>query len=90
MNTVLRSKQPVVKLANSVQVEEGSTPPEVYSFRQRLGIDYGKIDYVPRNGKAVVFDLNRTPTIEASELGRKAARHLAQGIWSKLNEVTAT
>ncbi len=90
MNTVLRSKQPVVKLATSVQVEGGATPLEIYSFRRRLGIDYGKVDYVLRDGKAVVFDFNRTPTIEASELGKKAARDLAQGIWSKLNEVRAT
>ncbi len=90
VNTVLRSRQPVVKLANSVHVEGESTPPEVYAFRQRSGINYGKIDYVVRDGEAVVFDFNRTSTIEASELGNKVARHLAQAICSKLSEVEAT
>ncbi len=83
-NSVLRSREAVVKLAHAVQTAEGSTPPEILSFRQRLGIDYGKIDWVRRNGNPVIFDFNPTPTIQADEFGETVARHLAQGIRTKI------
>ncbi len=89
-NSVLRSREPVVKRANAIQTKEGSTPPELKSFRQRLGIDYGKIDYTLRNGRAVIFDFNRTPSIQAGEFGEAAARHLAHGIWSKLDSTSGS
>jgi len=42
------------------------TPPELRAARKSLGFDFGKFDYVIRDGKAVLFDANRTPTYNAA------------------------
>ena len=36
------------------------TPEAVRAFREELGFDYGKFDYVMHEGEPVVFDVNRT------------------------------
>lgn len=82
--TLLRSRKQVVKLANSIQVEGSPAPPELRPIREQLGFDYGKFDYVVHEGKAVLLDVNRTPAIAQSPLGREVTRLLAEGIWSKL------
>lgn len=43
-------------------VEEAPVPPELRAFRDRLGIQFGKIDYVLGDaGEAIIFDVNKTP-----------------------------
>jgi hypothetical protein len=36
-------------------------PDEIRAERERMGFDYGKFDFVVNDGKAVLFDANRTP-----------------------------
>lgn len=87
MNVLLKSREKVVKGSNSHGCEEAPVPPELRAIRRRMGIDYGKFDYVLREGKVVLFDVNRTPsysTLEAKQLARKAAGQLAEGIVSLL------
>jgi hypothetical protein len=87
MNFLFKSREKVVKGSNAFQCEEAPVPPELRAIRRRMGFDYGKFDYVLREGKVVLFDANRTPsysTLEARQLARKAARHLAEGIVSLL------
>ena len=49
-------------------------------------MDYGKIDYVLRDGKVVVLDVNRTPGIYGKgKLVQNISGILATGILSKLN-----
>ena len=88
VHKVYRSKQKVVKGSDEVQLEEVPIPSELYAIRQKLGMDYGKIDYVLRDGKVVLLDVNRTPGLpphEKGQLARSIARDLAEGIWSHLN-----
>ena len=36
------------------------------AWRARLGFDYGKFDFVVRDGEPVLFDVNRTPTMASN------------------------
>jgi hypothetical protein len=82
MNFLARSQDPVIKGANILDYEEAPTPQELYAIRQRLGVDYGRFDYVFRDGKVVLFDVNRTPAYDWFEEKYQVAPHLAAGIRS--------
>lgn len=86
VNIVLKSKAKAVKYANAFQQEETPAPVELRSIRQRLGCDYGKLDYVLRDDKVVLFDVNRTPSSGRAVIIKDKAHQLAEGIWSKLNQ----
>ena len=57
-------------------------PDEVRAVRRRHGLDFGKIDFVLHDGKAMVFDVNKTPTVYLNKAGQpgKFVRSLADGI----------
>lgn len=55
------SPNPVVKAGNAIAVETVDVPAPIRAARERLGLDYGKIDFVIHRGEAVVVDVNRTP-----------------------------
>jgi hypothetical protein len=66
------------------QVEEIAPHPEVQAFVRALCMDRGQVDYVEHEGRAVVLDVNRTDTIDAtmSQEGRAAlAERLAPGLY---------
>jgi hypothetical protein len=87
VNLLFRSKDKVVKGATTLKVEEVPIPEELYEMREKLGFDYGKFDYVLRDGKVVLFDVNRTPATGALQhwgLAEEVARRLARGIKSQL------
>jgi hypothetical protein len=55
------SKDPVVKFSNRVTPDERvPIPDELVALRKRLGLDYGRFDYVVRDGLPIVFDTNKT------------------------------
>lgn len=67
INTLAVSPDPLVKSWNVTRREIlPQTPPELREARKTLGFDFGKFDYVIREGKAVLFDANRTPTYNAA------------------------
>jgi hypothetical protein len=79
----LTSKQPVIKGSSSVACERIENSPELAVLRRRLGLDYGKIDFVQRDGRAVLLDVNPTPACAALEkygLVEEVAQELAPGI----------
>jgi len=85
VNILVKSKTRLVKAENASHVEEAPIPPELHSLRRDLALDYGKVDYVLRDGQVVLFDVNRTPAYTLLERGRladRAARDLARGISS--------
>ena len=54
-------------------------------MRRRLGLDYGKIDYVIHQGQVVILDANRTPAGPGTpEATARTVGDLADGIWSLL------
>lgn len=60
-NTRAVSPDPRVKSGDVVRREVlDATPAAVRAFREELGFDYGKFDYVMHGDRAVVFDVNRT------------------------------
>lgn len=79
--------QPIVKSATILARESVPVPDEIRAERERLGFDYGKFDFVVRDGTAILLDANRTPSapppnpeIEASN------RHLAGGLEALLRK----
>jgi hypothetical protein len=75
------STEPVVKQKNIVSREEVPIPDELAALRREWGLDYGKMDYVIREGRVVVFDVNRTPGLTHPEERMKAsAGRLAPGV----------
>jgi len=92
INFRLRSKLPVVKGSNSFSCDETPAPPELDLIRRRLGLDYGKLDYVLRDGQVVLFDVNRTPASAALErygLTTRVVTHLAAGLSALLDSPVA-
>jgi hypothetical protein len=56
----LRSKTPIVKYGGSLERLNEPAPENLKALRERLGLDFGKIDYGVVDGEAVIYDVNRT------------------------------
>jgi hypothetical protein len=52
---------PIVKSENVIAREPVSVPDEMRAERARLGFDFGKFDFAVHDGRAVLYDANRTP-----------------------------
>lgn len=89
----LLAKDPIVKSSRVVACERmDETPPDVIEVRRRLQMDYGRFDYVLHEGRAIVFDANRTPAFTFQNRSfphAEVGRHLAAGIWSVLPSAAA-
>jgi hypothetical protein len=83
-NSICWSRREIVKADSVVRREPcAEIPDELRAMRRDLGFDFGKFDYVLREGRVILFDANRTPTLgtfptEAGYLPK--IRHLAEGI----------
>ena len=78
-----RSDRPVVKGVNGADLEYVPVDPAILSAREELGFDYGKFDYVLHDGKAILIDINNTPTFGnaySPSVRREISRSLAEGI----------
>lgn len=53
---------PIVKAGNIVAREPATVPDELRAERERLGFDFGKFDFASHEGRAILFDANRTPS----------------------------
>ena len=53
---------PILKRVNIVGREPVPVPDELRAERERLGFDYGKFDFVVRDGSAILYDANKTPS----------------------------
>ena len=60
--TRYRGTHPIIKSSNIVERESVSVPEELRAERERLGFDFGKFDFVLRDGRAILLDANRTPS----------------------------
>jgi len=78
----LKSTSDIIKDYNSIGREDVATPPELMALRKRLGLDYGKIDYVMHNGRPVVLDINKTPGGSVDPATRELDRQMAKGIFA--------
>jgi hypothetical protein len=57
----IKSKHRIVNTRTIVDTEWNvEPPPKLVAYRQQLGFDYGKFDYVMVGGQAVLLDINKT------------------------------
>ena len=78
-----RSPVPVIKPRWSTPPEEVEVPEAIRVARDHLGLDYGKMDFVVRDGEAILLDVTRTPGLRAGpldEMQRRAHEDFADGI----------
>ena len=80
----MRSAQSIIKSHHILEREPVDVPPELHAWREELGFDYGKFDYVMRDDGPILIDANRTPGApsghrENPEIGRSMDL-LASGI----------
>lgn len=54
------SKNPVVHICQAETIESIPFDPRLEQLRRALNFDYGKFDYVERDGEIVLFDTNKT------------------------------
>jgi hypothetical protein len=81
----LASPSPVVKAQNSVRIERIEPHPAILAWRETLGMDYGKLDYVVDEGEVVLLDVNKTTGASRQMADADLAamrRHLAGGLYS--------
>jgi hypothetical protein len=85
-NSLCYSHDPVVKSHTVVRREVvADVPDDLREMRRELGFDYGKFDYAIVDGRTVLYDANRTPTIAFnSEQVSPSLQLFASGIHSYL------
>lgn len=77
----LYSSSRIVKAGNITHFDIlDSVPEELQSFRRQHGFDFGKFDYVEVEGRAVLLDINKTPTTVAKPDSPRM-RDLAEGLF---------
>ncbi|MBN2169131.1 MAG: hypothetical protein JW738_07790 [Actinobacteria bacterium] len=77
------SENSVVKAGNITEYRLlGDPPPELEEFREANGFDFGKFDYVEHDGRPILLDINKTPTIVSSVSSGVKTRmqYLAEGL----------
>ena len=79
--TRLSAREPVVNAAAAVHTADVEPHLEIRAWRRRLQLDYGKLDYVEREGGIELLDVNKTTgAVRAHPDLEALRRHRAQGI----------
>lgn len=82
-HAIFFSRSPIINSTNIVDFERlADVPEELRRRREELKFDYGKFDYAMVDGRPVLYDANRTPSIGAFPRERyfPIAQSLAGGI----------
>ncbi|MGD0461446.1 MAG: hypothetical protein ABSB74_03055 [Tepidisphaeraceae bacterium] len=79
-NILMYANQPIIKSLVAVRKEPAEVPDELRQMRRDLGFDYGKFDYGIVDGRVVLYDANRTPTVGDPALYVPLFKILAPGI----------
>ena len=74
------SSSPLVKAATTLRLESSPVPKQLRALRKRLGLDYGKIDFVIHGGRPVVMDVNKTVGMPPSKKGSDWPSRYADGV----------
>lgn len=77
-----RARKPLIKGADYEEVTPVEVPAFLRAERERLGLDYGKFDFVMHDGEPILLDVNKTmgtPSESRPEL-RQAYAELAPGL----------
>lgn len=74
------ANEPMVKARSIIKHEFlDETPDEIRAYKDELGIDFGKLDYVIHEGRAFLLDANKTPVVTGKG-DSPNLRKLARGI----------
>ncbi len=80
----VRSETPIIKRDNVVEREPVSVPDEIRAWREKLGFDFGKFDYLMHEGRPILIDANKTPgarvDAQSNPKGRGTLLALAEGL----------
>lgn len=81
-NSICYSRSPIIKASNVIRRQAlPDVPDQLRQVRAKLGFDYGKFDYVMRDGEVVLYDTNRTPSLgDVSEEFLARMGDLSEGI----------
>ena len=83
-NRICKARRPIIRGRAIIDHWPGpEVPEELLAERERLGMDYGKFDYVVRDGRAILLDANKTPSTRVG-LPREMFEDLAAGLPSLL------
>lgn len=74
------SNEPVVKSDNQTGFEFVEVPDRLREIRAELGFDYGKFDFVVRDGEPVLLDANNTPGAPPVPKGAAWPKDYAEGL----------
>jgi hypothetical protein len=88
---LFHSREPVVKSHNIIGRELlTDVPAELRALRRELGFDFGKFDFAIVDGRTVLYDANRTPTLGNVSKPDSLVwlESLANGLWSFLPKPT--
>ncbi len=83
----LGSPSPVVVGKSQKVIQEIEPTQAILDFRQKAGLDYGKIDYLIHEGELVILDINKTTGrggVSADPRVLAMRRERARGIWDFL------
>jgi hypothetical protein len=84
----ISSADPVIHLGNGKKIEVVEPHPEIIAIRQKLNMDYGKLDYVLHNGIPILFDVNKTlgaSRNETNSIVLSLRRERAKGLFPYLD-----
>ena len=74
------ANQPVVKSPVAVRIENSHVPDEMRELRRKLGFNFGKFDFGIVDGRAVIYDVNRTPVARPGRTNEPLFKLLAGGL----------
>lgn len=86
----LVSQDPIIKGGNAERCDEVESPLGLAQLRRRIGLDYGKVDFVLHGGRFIPLDINPTPaaaTLEEHGFLERVSSHLAEGIGDLLGRL---
>jgi hypothetical protein len=84
----LWSQDPIITQQNIERSEREDSHPGIVALREAMGFDYGKFDYVMRDGEPILIDANKTTGAEDTTEPRKLERRrfMAEGLYSFIQE----
>lgn len=83
--TKVLGSDPMVKSRTEIQSIEIDPDPEIIEIRHAMNFDYGKFDYVVRDGKVVLFDANKTAGAHTKGISpqlQAMRKYRAEGLYS--------
>ncbi len=79
------AKGPIVNGSTYIVSEHVEPPREIETYREKLGFDFGKFDYVVSNNEVVLLDINKTIGAKSTSQDVVEHRHYrAEGLFSYL------